>query len=171
MSHSKLAGPPNSETEFSPDTFLLVPPRTFEDLQVGEIFRAPSRTLTDAHTLAFQAISMDNHPRHFNKDYAEGHKLQGPLVHPLQVLCFTALGATLLTHYIGEVLIAFTDVSATFIRDSFVGDTLYSALEIIELSTEGGKGHVLVAATIFNQRHELVLSGQQKLVLRLSPAA
>jgi hypothetical protein len=34
---------------FDPVNFTVVPPRRFEDLRVGEVFRAPSRTLTDAH--------------------------------------------------------------------------------------------------------------------------
>jgi hypothetical protein len=38
---------------FDPINFTVVPARTFEDLHVGEIFRAPSRTLTDAHASAF----------------------------------------------------------------------------------------------------------------------
>ena len=42
---------------FDPINFTVVPARTFEDLHVGEIFRAPSRTLTDAHASAFQAVS------------------------------------------------------------------------------------------------------------------
>ena len=41
-------------TDFDPDAFLVVPAGTFEDLRIGEIFRAPSRTLTDAHAAAFQ---------------------------------------------------------------------------------------------------------------------
>ena len=31
--------------------------RTFDDLMVGEVFRNPSRTVTDAHFAAFQVIS------------------------------------------------------------------------------------------------------------------
>jgi hypothetical protein len=46
---------------FDPDKFLIVPARKFEDLRVGEVFRAPSRTLTDAHAAAFQTVSADNH--------------------------------------------------------------------------------------------------------------
>jgi hypothetical protein len=38
--------------QFDPATFAVVEPRTFEDLKVGDIFRAPSRTLTDAHATA-----------------------------------------------------------------------------------------------------------------------
>jgi acyl dehydratase len=49
---------------FDPASFTVVEPRTFDDLKVGDIFRAPSRTLTDAHATAFQAVSADNHPIH-----------------------------------------------------------------------------------------------------------
>ena len=51
---------------FDPINFTVVPARTFEDLHVGEIFRAPSRTLTDAHASAFQAVSADNNPIHYD---------------------------------------------------------------------------------------------------------
>ena len=44
---------PNQPGSFDPVGFTVVPPRRFEDLQVGEVFRAPSRTLTDAHALRF----------------------------------------------------------------------------------------------------------------------
>ena len=43
-------------TAFDPLDFAIVEPRTFEQLVVGEVFRAPSRTLTDAHASAFQAV-------------------------------------------------------------------------------------------------------------------
>jgi hypothetical protein len=58
---------------FDPINFTVVPARTFEDLHVGEIFRAPSRTLTDAHASAFQAVSADNHPIHYDVEYARRH--------------------------------------------------------------------------------------------------
>jgi len=57
-------------SDFDPDAFLVVPARTFEDLRIGEVFRAPSRTLTDAHAAAFQTVSMDNHPLHYDAEWA-----------------------------------------------------------------------------------------------------
>jgi len=87
---------------FDPINFTVVPARTFEDLHVGEIFRAPSRTLTDAHASAFQAVSADNHPIHYDVEYARRHGHTAPVVHGLQVLAFTAPGATLFPQYIGE---------------------------------------------------------------------
>ena len=68
---------------FDPRSFTVVPARTFDDLRVGEIFRAPSRTLTDAHASAFQAVSADNHPIHYDVDYARRHGHTAPVVHGL----------------------------------------------------------------------------------------
>jgi acyl dehydratase len=147
---------PATFTHFDPKDFLIVPARTFEDLKVGDIFRAPSRTLTDAHAAAFQTVSADNH----------GHT--APVVHGLQVLAFSAPGATLFPHYIGEVFIAFTEVSCKFLKEVHAGDTLYPALEIVSLEKNEISGLVTTAVSIFNQRDELVLSGEHKYTLKLS---
>lgn len=157
---------------FDPLNFLLIPARTFEQLAVGEVFRAPSRTLTDAHSAAFQTVSCDNHPVHYDAEWARRHGHAGPVVHGLQVLAFTAPGATLFPHVIGEVFIAFTEVSCRFLGEVHAGDTLYPALQITDLLPQGnGTGTVVTAATVRNQRGELVLSGQHKYLLRTTQAA
>ena len=81
-----MATLPPTYTHFDPNHFLLVPARAFRDLQVGDIFRAPSRTLTDAHASAFQAVSADNHPVHYDTVWAQRHGHTAPVVHGLQVL-------------------------------------------------------------------------------------
>ena len=111
--------------KFDPATFTLVEPRTFEDLKIGDIFRAPSRTLTDAHATAFQAVSADNHPIHHNVEYAHSHGHTAPVVHGLQVLAFTAPGATLFPQYIGDVFIVFTSVSCKFLAEIHDGEHTY----------------------------------------------
>jgi acyl dehydratase len=160
---------PETAQTFDPSNFTVVPARTFEDLRVGEIFRAPSRTLTDAHASAFQAVSADNHPIHYDVGYARHHGHTAPVVHGLQVLAFTAPGATLFPQYIGDVFIAFTEASCKFLKEVHAGDTLYSALEIIALTPQGDSGQVTTRATIHNQRGELVLSGEHKYLLRRNP--
>jgi acyl dehydratase len=163
----KLNGQPHTLTNFDPETFLLVPAKRFEDLKVGDIFWAPSRTLTDAHASAFQTVSADNNPVHYDQVWAAKHGHSAPVVHGLQVLAFTAPGATLFPHYIGEAFIAFTELSCKFLKEVHAGDTLYPALEIVELSTQGSSGLVTTAITVFNQRKELVLSGEHKYLLKL----
>ncbi|WP_454803099.1 MaoC family dehydratase [Mucilaginibacter phyllosphaerae] len=151
---------------FNPNDFLIVPARTFDELQIGEIFRAPSRTLTDAHSAAFQTVSCDNHPIHYDEVWAKKHGHKAPVVHGLQVLAFTAPGATMFPHVIGEVFIAFTELSCKFLKEVNAGDTLYSALQIIALTPQGDTGEVETAATIHNQRGELVLTGTHKYLLK-----
>ena len=151
---------------FDPASFFVVPPRSFEDLKIADIFRAPSRTLTDAHALAFQAVSADNHPVHYDKEWAARHGHSAPVVHGLQVLAFTAPGATLFPHYIGEGFIAFTELSCKFLKEVHAGDTLYSTLEIIDLARERENGIVTTGVTVFNQKGELVLSGWHKYLLK-----
>jgi acyl dehydratase len=87
-------------------------------------------------------------------------------VHGLQVLAFTAPGATLFPQYIGDVFIAFTEASCKFLKEVHAGDTLYSALEIVALTPQGDNGQVTTRATVHNQRGELVLSGEHKYLLR-----
>lgn len=154
---------------FDPAKWLMVSPRTFESLKVGEVFRMPSRTLTYAHTSEFQAVSLDNNPLHYDQEYARKHGVKDMLVVPLEILTFAVPGASLFTFGIGEVLIAWTRVEANFVGKCFVGDTLYSALEIAELTTRDNKGHVTMAITILNQRGEVVLTGKEYYELKLTP--
>ncbi|MDT7817740.1 MAG: hypothetical protein QOJ42_7656 [Acidobacteriaceae bacterium] len=157
---------PETAHTFDASNFTVVPARTFEELRVGEIFRAPSRTLTDAHASAFQAVSADNHPIHYDVEYARRHGHTAPVVHGLQVFAFTAPGATLFPQYIGAVFIAFTEASCKFLKEVHAGDTLYSALEIVALTPQGDSGQVTTRATVHNRRGELVLSGEHKYLLR-----
>lgn len=151
---------------FNVDDFLIVEPKTFEDLKIGDIFRAPSRTLTDAHASAFQTVSCDNHPVHYDKEWAQKRGHSAPVVHGLQVLAFTAPGATLFPHYIGEVFIAFSGLSCQFLKEVHSGDTLYSALEIKELVSNGKTGTVIAAVTVHNQDGDLVLLGEHQYLLK-----
>jgi acyl dehydratase len=151
---------------FNASDWQIVPARSFDELKIGEIFRAPSRTLTDAHASAFQTVSCDNHPIHYDVGYAQRYGHPAPVVHGLQVLAFTAPGATLLPHNFGAIFIAFTELSAKFLVEVHAGDTLYSALEIVGLKPMGDKGEVATDVTVHNQKGELVLSGTHKYLLR-----
>jgi acyl dehydratase len=160
---------PAQNTPFDPLDFAIVQAKTFEDLVVGDVFRAPSRTLTDAHSSAFQAVSADNHPVHYDAVWAKAHGHSAPVVHGLQVLAFTAPGATLFPHVIGEVFIAFTGLNCTFTAEVHSGDTLYSQLVIKSLEEVDGKGLVTTAVTVHNQNGDVVLTGEHEYLLRLTP--
>ncbi len=83
------------------------------------------------------------------------------------MLAFTAAGAGLFPHVIGEKLIGFIDVSAKFLKAVYAGDTLYPALEIADLTRQNTTGIVAMRATIHNQKRELVLDGTHRYLMRL----
>lgn len=149
------------------DAHRLVPPKRFNDLKVGDRYPLPSRTLGDGNFAAFQAVSLDNHPIHYDYEYCKALGHPGPLAHGLQVLCFTAAGAGLFPHEIGDSLLGMIEVSAKVLKPAYPGDTLYPALEIAELTRQRTTGVVAMTATVANQRRETVLEGRHVYLLRL----
>ena len=143
--------------------------RWFEDFSLGERFVLPSRTMTEAVFLAFQAASGDNHPVHYDIEYCRARGMPHMLAHGFQTLIQTAPGAGLFPYLTEESLVGFLEQSSKFLKPVFVGDTLYPALEIGELTPGRSTGVVGLTSTVHNQRRELVLQGTQRFVIRKRP--
>jgi acyl dehydratase len=141
-------------------------PRYFEEMRLGERFYIPSRTLTEANFAAFQTVSGDNHPIHYDVEYCRDLGHPGLLAHGFQVLCQTAAGAGLFPHVVGEALIGFLEQSSKFLKPVYAGDTVYPMLTVTALIPQRSTGVVVVGSTVHNQRGELVLTGEQKYLLR-----
>jgi MaoC like domain len=90
--------------------------RYFEDLAIGERFYIPSRTMTEAHFAAFQTVSADNHPIHYDVEYCRERGHKGPLAHGFQILSFIAAGAGTFAHQVADALIAFIEQSSKFVK-------------------------------------------------------
>ncbi len=151
---------------FDPRSHRLSEQRWFEDFRVGEVFRAPSRTMSDAHFLAFQTASGDNHPIHYDREFCRARGMRDLLAHGFQVLIQTAAGAGMFPHQVDDALIGFIEQSSRFLKGVYAGDTLYSALEITEVLPQRTTGVVVMRATVHNQNGVLVLDGTHKYLLR-----
>ena len=115
-------------------------------------------------------ISADNHPVHYDVEWARSHGHPAPVVHGLQVLAFTAPGATLFPHVIGDVFARFDGLTCRFLGEVHAGDTLYPQLRITELIPQADEGRVKAAVSVKNQRGELVLDGEHIYVLKREAA-
>jgi acyl dehydratase len=152
---------------FDPAAHRMIPEqRWYDDFRLGERFVLPSRTMTEAVFLAFQAASGDNHPVHYNIEYCRTHGLPGMLAHGFQTLIQTAPGAGLFPFVTEDSLVAFLEQSCSFVKPVFAGDTLYPTLEVDELAPNRTTGVVGFGSTVYNQRRELVLQGRQRFLLR-----
>ena len=103
---------------FDPERHRLAPSRYFEEFHLGETFPLPSRTVTEAQFLAFQAVSGDNHPIHYDREYCRRHGHPELLAHGYQVLVQTAAGAGQFPFLVEESLIAFIEQSSRFLAPS-----------------------------------------------------
>jgi len=143
--------------------------RWFDDFAVGERFVLPSRTMTDALFAAFQAASGDNHPIHYDVEYCRRRGMPDMLAHGFQVLIQTAAGAGDFPYLVEDSLIGFLEQSSRFLKPVYSGDTLYPALEIVELLPNRSTGVVAIRSTVHNQKSELVMDGTQRYLLRKKP--
>ena len=159
-------------TEFDPAQHRMVAAqRWFEDFVLGERFVLPSRTMTEAVFLAFQAASGDAHPIHYDVEYCRARGMPHMLAHGFQTVIQTAPGAGLFPYMLEESLVGFLEQSSRFSKPVFAGDTLYPALTVSELTSGRTTGVVGLASTVHNQRRQLVLEGVQRFLLRRKPAA
>ena len=153
---------------FDPEAHQVAPARWFDDLALGEIFRLPSRTLGDGNFTAFQTVSLDNHPIHYDVAYCARRGLRGPLEHGLQVLSLTAAGAGLFPHQIGDALLGFIEVNAKFLKGVFPGDTLYAESEVLdkrESNSRPEQGIVTVRTIGKNQHGDVVCTFERTMLI------
>ena len=154
-------------TDFDPARHRVVPQqRWFEDFALGERFVLPSRTMTEAIFLAFQAASGDNHPVHYDAEYCRARGMPHMLAHGLQTLIQTAPGAGLFPHLVEDSSVGFLEQSSRFHKPVYAGDTLYPALEVGELTPRRSTGVIGLNSTVHNQRRELVLDGTMRFIVR-----
>jgi acyl dehydratase len=129
------------------------------DLIAGETVQSPSKTLTDAHFLFFAGLTGDNHPVHYDVEYARQRKFGRPLAHGLLMASMTAAGASAFSPRMEGLV--FVEQGCRFLRPSFVGDTITPQLTVDRVWSENGRTFVRFSTAITNQRAETVLEGFQ----------
>lgn len=151
---------------FIPENHRFGPSRYFGDFKLGEAFYIPSRTVTEAQFLAFQAASGDNHPIHYDREYCRRHGHADLLAHGYQVLIQTAAGAGQFPFLVEDSLMGFVEQSSRFLKPVYAGDTLYPRLVVSELKPQRTTGVLTLNSTIHNQKRELVMEGTQRYLLK-----
>ena len=147
------------------------PQRFFEDFVLGETFYIPSRTVTEAHFLAFSAASGDNHPSHYDRAYCKRHGHKDLLAHGYQVAIQTCAGAGVFPFLVEDSLLGFIEQSSRFLQPVYCGDTLYPLLTVAELKLQRTTGVLTLGATVHNQDETLVLEGEQRYLIRRRTSA
>ncbi len=120
-----------------------------EDFEIGDVIEhRPGRTITETDNIWFTLLTMNTHPLHFDKTYAEHSEFKQPLVNSLLTL---AIVAGMTVHSTSQKAIAnlgFDKVRLT--APVLAGDTLYAQSEVIakrESASRPNQGLVTVRST------------------------
>ena len=98
-------------------------PLYFEDLETGQVWVSPRRTVTESDVIQFATMTGDFNPLHVDYDFASKSHYRQPIAHGLLGLSWVAgLGA----YFPNVQTLAFTAVRDwDFCRPLFFGDTVY----------------------------------------------
>ena len=143
-------------------------PLHLEDLEPGQVFTGPGRTITEADVVAFAGLSGDFNPIHTDVEFAKKTPYGQRVVYGL-------LGVSVLTGLLDRTrLFSGTAIAMlgirdwTFIAPVFIGDTLTFRLEIqgVRVTSKGDRGVVERHFELLNQRGEVVQRGNIDVMVR-----
>ncbi len=138
----------------------------FEDFQIGDKFKTPSKTIHDGHFIFFAGLTGDDHPIHYDDEYCKKHKFGRRVAHGLLLTAMTALGGTNLSSEVEDSMEAFLSQSSRFLKPVFIGDTIYPELEVSELIVKKTNGVIKCKSVVKNQNGDVVLEGEHVYIVK-----
>jgi len=146
--------------------------RYLEDFAVGDVYRHPySKTITEAEDHLFCAITLNDHPLHISRDYAENETQFGKNVVVGNFVYSLVLGMTV-ADVSGKAIANLEVETLKHEKPTFHGDTIRAettVLEIVESKSKPDRGVVTVETRGFNQRGEEVCYFRRKVMIPKRP--
>jgi 3-hydroxybutyryl-CoA dehydratase len=130
----------------------------FEELEVG-MTASLTRTVTETEIVLFAGITGDTNPVHVNDVAASESRFGRRIAHGM--LTAGHVSAVLGTRLPGPGAI-YMSQSLRFTRPVFVGDTVTSTVEVVEIDE---KRRVRLRTTSTNQEGKTVLEGEARLLI------
>ncbi|MEM1545065.1 MAG: MaoC/PaaZ C-terminal domain-containing protein [Candidatus Methanomethylicia archaeon] len=140
--------------------------RFYEDFNIGDFFETPRRTITEADIVNFAGISGDFNPLHIDEVFAKQTIFGRRVAHGLLTLAVTSGLWMRLGFFEGSVIAFYGIDNLRFVKPVFAGDTIMARIKVIEKIEKGNYGIVTFSNEVYNQREELVLTFQAKLLLK-----
>jgi len=150
----------------------MTPParRFFEEIDVGEEYESPARTVTETDIVLFAGVSGDFNVVHTDAELMKTSAFGERIAHGLLAL---SIQAGLLT----RAMAPYASSGPAALRWKFkgpikIGDTIRVRAKVVGKS-DGPKpetGIVTLARTILNQRDEVVQEGETDLLVERAPA-
>jgi len=141
--------------------------RYYEDFTVGDTYRHwPGRTITAADNTWFTLLTMNQHPIHFDEEYAKGTEFGRPLVNSTLTLAVVVGMSVADVSQNAVANLGWTDIRMP--APVFNGDTLYAestVLEKRESKSRPNQGIVSVATRAWKQGETTVMTFNRSVLI------
>lgn len=148
---------------------------TFDDLYVGQAFRSPGRTVTEADVVAFAGLTGDFSELHTSEVYAHNSQFGRRMAHGMLGLSFAHGLMWARTGQFRSVAIAFLGISDwRFLGPIFLGDTIFVDYTIESLRDSASRPTQAIATfdvKVTKQDDAVVQAGKKALLLSKVPLA
>jgi acyl dehydratase len=138
----------------------------FEDIQVGDEYLSPGRTITEADIVAFAGLSGDYNVLHTDAEFMKSSIFGERIAHGLLGLSISSgLGTRAVPRPFATI--AFLGLRWRFKGPIKIGDTIKVRLKITakKETSKPDRGIITVQRAVLNQRGELVQEGDTELMI------
>jgi acyl dehydratase len=136
--------------------------RFYEDINVGDIFLTPGRTLTDSDIFTYAGISGDFHAYHTNDVLSQEGAFKGRICHgPLTLGILSGLFRSRLGLFDGTSIATLEITNVKFVKPVRPNDTIRGRVTIISKRISKSRpfsGIVDIQLEGINQHHENIVS-------------
>jgi acyl dehydratase len=143
-----------------------VEPQYYEDIQVGDEYLSPGRTVTEADIVAFAGLSGDFNVLHTDAEYMRTSIFGERIAHGLLGLAIqSGLGSRAMAR--PYATIAFLGLRWRFKAPIKIGDTIKVRLKVTDRreTSKPDRGIVVIERSVLNQRGELVQEGETEIMV------
>jgi acyl dehydratase len=142
----------------------------FDDLQVGDQFTTPGRTVTETDVVNFAGLSADYNSLHIDAEFAKGLSFGQRVAHGLLIMSI-ASGLTSRLPFIvqmGPAIQGLLDLNCKWPKPTFLGDTIHVLVSITDMkkTSKGTSGVVTMRRDVINQRGETVMESVAKFLIK-----
>ncbi|MHB0879038.1 MAG: MaoC/PaaZ C-terminal domain-containing protein [Anaerolineae bacterium] len=139
----------------------------FEDLEMGQTFTSPARTITESDIVAFSGVSGDYNPLHTDEEFARQTPFGGRVAHGLLGLSIASGLASRIGFLEGTVL-AFLGLEWKFREPIRPGDTIHISGSVGEKKAMPrlGGGIVELSIEVKNQAGARAQKGTWRLLIK-----
>ena len=140
---------------------------TFDEFKTGARYISQGRTVTEADVVTFAGLSGDYNPLHTDAEFSKATPFRERIAHGILVVAF-ATGMANWTGVFEGTTLALIEQIIQYKGPVKFNDTVHLELEVLEKkeSSKSDRGVVRFATYIMNQRDEVVISGEWKLLMR-----